>query len=91
MTLDPNKLVATILELHERSRGAALDEFQDQAFDILHRLVRFDTAIWGLGADAGEPHRGLVERPKRGDRTQVALDRADDQAEREQHVVSTNV
>ena len=47
---DPG-LVPELLALHQASRTAGLAEFQELAFATLHRLLRFDTAVWGLGAD----------------------------------------
>jgi DNA-binding CsgD family transcriptional regulator len=51
--------VSALLALHESARSVALDGFQSQALDRLAAVLPFDTAMWGLVADAtaeGDAH-----------------------------------
>ena len=52
--MTPPELVAILLALHECAHTAALKVFQEQALELLHALIQFDSAVWGLGANASE-------------------------------------
>lgn len=52
--VSPETLNDLILELYRGGRECPMEEFQDRALDAVQRVIPFDSAVWGTGAN--DPH-----------------------------------
>lgn len=52
--VSPETLNDLILELYCGGRECPMEEFQDRALDAVQRVIPFDSAVWGTGAN--DPH-----------------------------------